>query len=94
MEMATNVSGEWSAGLATGSAEFHTDGSYEVTIGVGAEVGLFSKSSPVKLSEKIELVYDSKCGWGVKGGASIGAEGAGSKYGASVEGVIFFNKGL
>jgi len=94
MEMATNVSGEWSAGLATGSAEFHTDGSYEVTIGVGADVGLFSKSSRVKLSEKIELVYDSKCGWGVKGGASIGAEGAGSKYGASVEGVIFFNKGL
>jgi tetratricopeptide (TPR) repeat protein len=94
MEMATNLSGEWSYGLGTASAEFHTDGSYEVTVGVGVEVGLFSKSSPVKLGEKIELVYDSKCGWGVKGTAAVGAEGADSKYGASVEGVIFFNKGL
>lgn len=94
MEMATNISGEWNYGLATGSAEFHTDGSYEVTVGIGVETGLFSKSSPVNLSQKIELVYDSKCGVGVKGSAAVKAKGAGSEYSASVEGVIFLNKGL
>jgi hypothetical protein len=45
---------------------------------------------PAKLSEKVELVYDSACGWGVKGsgGVSAGAAGAG------VEGAIFFTKAL
>jgi tetratricopeptide (TPR) repeat protein len=93
-EMACNVSGDWSMGLATGSAEFHTDGSYEFTAGVGVEASLFGKASPVSLSNKLELVYDSKCGWGVKASAGTKAEGFGSSYGASVEGVIFFNKGL
>ncbi|MBK6936566.1 MAG: tetratricopeptide repeat protein [Chitinophagaceae bacterium] len=93
-EMATNISGEWNYGMATGSAEFHMDGSYEFTVGIGVEAGLFGKDGPLKISEKIELIYDSKCGWGIKGSASAGAEGFGTKAGASVEGVIFFNKGM
>jgi hypothetical protein len=43
-----------------------------------------------KLSEKVELVYDSACGWGVKGTGNINA-GAASR---GLEGTIFFNKGL
>lgn len=93
-EMATNISGEWNYGMATGSAEFHMDGSYEFTVGIGVEAGLFGKDGPIKISEKIELIYDSKCGWGIKGSAAAGAEGFGTKAGASVEGVIFFNKGM
>ena len=67
-----------------------TDGSYAVAVGVGVDTSQVLKGSPAKISEKIELVYDSKCGWGIKGtaGAKIG------KVGASVEGAVYFNKGI
>ena len=94
-EMACNVSGDWSFGLATTSVEFHQDNSYEFTVGIGVDAGTFIKGSPVSLSEKLELVYDSKCGWGVKASAASKIKGPiGTEAGASVEGVIFFNKGL
>jgi len=94
-DMACNVSGDWSFGLATTSVEFHQDNSYEFTVGIGVEGKTLIKGSPVNLKEKLELVYDSKCGWGVKASAAAEADTyAGAKIGAAVEGVIFFNKGL
>ncbi|MGF2410809.1 MAG: tetratricopeptide repeat protein [Ferruginibacter sp.] len=94
-DMACNVSGDWSMGLATTSVEFHQDNSYEFTVGIGVDAKSFIKGSPVSLKEKLELIYDSKCGWGVKASAAAEADGPiGTKAGASVEGVIFFNKGL
>jgi hypothetical protein len=94
-EMACNVSGDYSMGLATASAEFHQDNSYEFTVGIGVDAKSFIKGSPVSLKEKLELIYDSKCGWGVKASAAAEADGPiGTKAGASVEGVIFFNNGL
>lgn len=95
-ENAVNVSSEFSAGMATGSAEFHTDGSFECTLGIGLSTPDFKlKGAEIKASEKLELIYDSKCGFGVKGSAAAKANVKHVAEGsASVEAVIFFNKGL
>ena len=90
-EVSTGVSVGVEAGMLSGGAEFNTDGSYEFSVGVGMDAGLFGKDSPVKINQKFELIYDSKCGWGARG--TVGA-GAGGIAEASVQGVIFFNKGL
>ena len=85
-----NLSWEGNAGMLVGSTQFNpTDGSYSMTIGVGVDTGSVLPG-PAKLSEKVELVYDSSCGWGIKGTGSINAGAAG----AGVEGAIFFSKGL
>ncbi|MCU0759808.1 MAG: hypothetical protein MUF07_11530 [Steroidobacteraceae bacterium] len=85
-----NVGWEGNAGALVGSTQFNpTDGSYSMTIGVGVDTGSFLPG-PAKLSEKVELVYDSGCGWGIKGTGSINAGAAG----AGVEGAIFFTKAL
>ncbi len=89
-------SAEGSKGMFTGSMEFNpTDGSYAVSVGIGVDAASVikdrtGKESPANLSQKIELVYDSKCGWGIKGtmGAKLG------KAGAGVEGCVYFNKGM
>ncbi len=87
-DSAGNVGFEGSASALVGSAQFNpTDGSYSMTIGVGVDTGAFLPG-PAKLSEKVELVYDSACGWGIKGTGSIN----GGAAGASVEGAIFFTK--
>ncbi len=91
-EMAVNVGDDFSVGLATGSYELHQDNSMEFTIGIGAKVSDLVKGSPIDLEQKIELIYDTKCGFGVKGSAAFKNELSSST--ASVEGVIFFNKGL
>jgi hypothetical protein len=76
--------------MLSGSAQFNpTDGSYSMSVGVGVDTGAFLPG-PAKLSEKVELVYDSSCGWGIKGTGSVNAGAAG----AGIEGAIFFNKGL
>jgi len=93
-EMAVNVVAEHEMGPVTAEAEFHQDGSYEFSIGVGVDTESLTHGGPFKLSEKLALVYDSKCGWGVKASAGAELEGLGTKTGVSVEGVIFFNKGL
>lgn len=95
-ENAVNVSSEFSAGMATGSVEFHTDGSFECTVGIGMSTPDFNlKGMEIKGSEKLELIYDSKCGFGVKASAAAKANVKHVAEGsASVEGVIFFNKGL
>lgn len=90
-EVSTGVSVGVEAGMLSGGAEFNTDGSYEFSVGVGMDANLFGKDSPVKLSQKFEVIYDSKCGWGARG--TVGA-GAGGIAEASVQGVIFFNKGM
>lgn len=95
-EMAVNVAGDWSFGpplspvSGVASMEFHQDNSMEFTVGIGVDTEKFLHGSPASLSEKLELIYDTKCGFGVK--ASAGAKM--SSKSASVEGVIFFNKGL
>jgi tetratricopeptide (TPR) repeat protein len=88
------------------SVEFHTDGSYEFSIGVGVSTEMLShplaKASPVELKERLDLIYDSRCGFGVKASAGVdykpkagpGNQDLGSGIGASVEGAIFFKKGL
>ena len=93
---AVNVSGDFSKGLFTSSIEFHSDNSYECTVGIGISPESFIKGVPVGLSEKLELIYDSKCGWGVKASAAAKAKlgPTGAEASTSVEGVIFFNKGL
>ena len=95
-ENAVNVSSDFSAGMAVGSVEFHTDGSFECTVGIGLSSPDFKiKGVEVKASEKLELIYDSKCGFGVKASAAAKANMKHVAEGsASVEGVIFFNKGL
>jgi hypothetical protein len=60
-----------------------------MTIGVGVDTSEVAPG-PAKLSEKLELVYDSACGWGIKGTGSI----SGGAAGAGVEGAVFFTKGL
>ena len=95
-ENAVNVSSDFSAGMATGSVEFHTDGSFECAVGIGLSSPDFNiKGVDLKVSEKLELIYDSKCGFGVKasaaGKANIKHVAEGS---ISVEGVIFLKKGL
>ncbi len=85
------ISVEASKGMFTGSAEFNpTDGSYAVSVGVGIDTSSVLKGAPASISQKIELVYDSKCGWGIKG--SMGAKMG--KAGAGVEGVVYLNKGI
>lgn len=93
---AVNVSGEFSKGLFTSSVEFHADGSYEVTAGIGINPASMIKGLPVNLSESAVLVYDSKCGWGVKASAAAKAKlgPTGAEASAAVEGAIFFNKSL
>jgi Flp pilus assembly protein TadD len=83
-----SIEGNW--GSIVGSQQYNTtDGSYQVTVGVGIDSGKILPG-PAKLSEKIELVYDSACGWGIKGTAGINA----SVIGGGVEGAIYFNKGV
>ncbi len=90
------ISAEGSKGMFTGSAEFNpTDGSYAVSVGVGVDTASVIKDatgveSPASISEKVEFVYDSKCGFGIKGTAGVKA----GKVGAGVEGCVFFNKGI
>lgn len=85
-----NVAWEGGAGLLVGSTQFNpTDSSYQVTVGVGVDTGKLLPG-PAKLSEKVELVFDSACGVGIKGTAGINAGAAG----AGVEGTIFLTKGL
>lgn len=85
-----NVSWEGGAGGLVGSTQFNpTDGSYQMTMGVGIDTSELVPG-PVKLTQKVELVYDSACGFGIKGtmGAGAGAAGGG------VEGAIFLTKGM
>ena len=89
-DSAGNVGYEGSMGALSGSAQFNpTDGSYSMSVGVGVDTSSFLPG-PAKLSEKLELVYDSACGWGVKGTGSVSAGAAG----AGIEGAIFFSKGV
>lgn len=89
-DSAGNLGWEGNAGALVGSTQFNpTDGSYSMTVGVGVDTGSFLPG-PAKLSEKVELVYDSACGWGIKGSGSIN----GGAAGAGVEGAIFFTKAL
>ena len=60
-------------GLLVGSDEFHQDGSAEFTAGIGVDTEKYFKDSPFALSEKPELVWDTKCGLGVKAYAGWGA---------------------
>lgn len=89
-------SAEGSKGMFTGSAEFNpTDGSYAVSVGIGVDAASVIKEhtgaeSPANISEKVELVYDSKCGFGIKATAGVKA----GKVGAGVEGCVFFNKAI
>ncbi len=83
------VGWEGGAGLMVGSTQFNpVDGSYAVTVGVGVNTGELLPG-PVKLEEKIELIYDSACGWGIKGTGTV----KGGASGTGVEGAIFFTKG-
>ncbi|MET0281554.1 MAG: hypothetical protein ABW278_10585 [Steroidobacteraceae bacterium] len=83
------VQWEGGAGPMTGTLQMNpADGSYSVSVGVGVDTGSVLPG-PFKLSEKLELVYDSACGFGIKGTGEIGA-GATSN---EVEGVIFLTKG-
>lgn len=85
-----NVAWEGNAGLLVGSTQFNpTDGSYSMTVGVGVDTGKLLPG-PAKLSEKVELVYDSACGWGIKGSGGINA----GATGAGFEGAIFLSKGI
>jgi hypothetical protein len=89
-DSAGNISFSGSLGNATGSMQFNpTDGSYSVSMGMGIDTSSVVPG-PFKITQKIELVYDSRCGWGIKGtaGASAGVASAG------VEGCIYFNKGV
>jgi hypothetical protein len=91
VETSGKINAEGASGMFTGSVKVNpTDGSYAVAVGVGVDTSSVLKGSPAKISEKVELVYDSKCGWGIKGtaGAKVG------KVGASVEGAVYFNKGI
>ncbi|MEO6941043.1 MAG: tetratricopeptide repeat protein [Candidatus Kapaibacterium sp.] len=84
-----NVSVEGNVGMMVGSTQYNVaDGSYQMTIGIGMNTGT-ALPGPNKISEKIELVYDSACGWGIKGTAGIST----MSMGAGVEGAIYFNRG-
>ncbi len=50
---------------------------------------LTPKGFPAKIKEKLELTYDSKCGWGIKGTVGGGAFGGS----AAIEGCVFLTKG-
>ncbi len=93
-EMAVNVVSDREIGMLKQGMELHADGSFEMTVGIGVGTEELLHGSPIKFGERLDLVYDSKCGWGVKATAGVEAGGFGTKTGASVEGVIFFNKAL
>jgi len=93
-EMAVNVVSEHEIGPVNANFEYHQDNSFEISVGVGVSTEQLLHGCPLKFSEKLDLIYDSKCGWGVKATAGAEAGGFGTKTGASVEGVIFFNKGM
>jgi len=87
-----SIEGGW--GAMVGSTQFNpTDGTYQMTVGVGVDTGKILPG-PVKLSEKVELVYDSACGFGIKGTLGVSASASASTAGGGVEAVIFFNKGI
>lgn len=89
-----NMSVEGSWGAIVGSTQFNpTDGAYQMTVGVGLDTGKILPG-PAKLSEKMELVYDSACGWGIKGTLGVSASAGAGSAGGGVEGVIYFNKGI
>ena len=85
------VSVDGSYGYATGSTKVNiNDGSYQISVGVGVDTErLAPKGFPAKIKEKLELTYDSKCGWGIKGTIGGGAFGGS----AAVEGCVFLTKG-
>ncbi len=92
---AVNTNIEIEAGMVTAAAEFHGDNSYELSIGLGVSSGKILPGFPIEFSESLNLIYDSKCGFGVKGVAAAKAKmGAEANTSAAIEGVIFFNKGL
>jgi hypothetical protein len=77
-------------GMVTGGAEYNVaTGNYQMSVGIGVDSGKLLPG-PNKVSERVELVYDSRCGWGIKGTASIST----MSMGAEVEGAVFFNKGM
>ena len=84
-----NVGWEGNAGLMTGSMQMNpVDGSYSVAVGIGVDTGSLVPG-PTKLSEKVELVWDSACGPGIRASGSVNMGATGS----SVEGAIFLVKG-
>jgi hypothetical protein len=92
-EMGVNVTGSLEIGPVGAGVEFHpSDNSYELSVGVGVDTEDLLKGSPISFGEKLDLIYDSKCGWGVKASAGLKNKFSSTSY--SVEGVIFFNKGL
>jgi Flp pilus assembly protein TadD len=89
VDAAGNVSVEGSVGMLVGSEQYNmVDGSYQMTVGLGINTGS-ALPGPNKISEKVELVYDSACGWGIKGTAGITT----MSMGAGVEGCVYFNRG-
>jgi tetratricopeptide (TPR) repeat protein len=92
---AVNTNIEASYGMVSGAAEIHGDGSYELSIGLGVNTESVLPNSPVSLSNNLYLIYDSKCGWGVKAAASAKAKlGTMPSASGAIEGTIFFNKSL
>lgn len=85
-----------SPGLLVGSSSFSpATGAYSMSIGIGIDTSKVAPSA-LKLTQKIELVYDSACGLGIKGSIKQGvagtAVGLGVGAGAAVEGAIFFTR--
>lgn len=83
-------------GLLVGSSSFNpSTGAYSMSVGIGLDTGAVMPSA-MKLSQKLELVYDSACGLGIKGTVKQGvagqAVGLGVGAGATVEGAIFFTR--
>lgn len=84
-----SLEGEY--GAMTGSVQYDmTDGSYQISAGVGISTEKMTKKGfPGKITEKLQLTYDSKCGWGIKG--TLGGElGSAS---AEIEGTVFLTQG-
>ena len=94
-ESAVNTNIELEAGMFSAAAEIHGDNSYELSVGFGASTEKILHGFPIEFSESLNLIYDSKCGWGVKGIAAAKAKmGTSANTSGAIEGVIFFNKGL
>jgi hypothetical protein len=75
--------------------KLNPDLSYEFSVGVGVSSDKILKDVPYGFNESLNIIYDSKCGMGVKG--SVGAKykkGDAANAEVAVEGVIFFNKSL
>ena len=92
---AVNTNIELEAGMVSAAAEFHGDNSYELSVGLGVSSEKLLPGFPIEFSESLNIIYDSKCGWGVKG--VIGTKvkmGVKASSSAAIEGVIFLNKGL